>query len=185
MTNIRFIPDNARKIEDKLCGAVAYLYERNGHPCALVYPTPKHTKAQSYRFQRLERRQEWVAAQLVSARKIFEYKATRQAERKAVRAKPNSLEIGHILVSTWGYEQTNVTFYQVTAKPSKCFVEVRRIGNNHVTDGANYTGTVIPDLDKASGDPIRVRADASNTLKIGHQYARLWDGRPVWYSSYA
>ena len=117
-------------------------------------------------------------------REAFQRKQAYKAERAAERAKGHTLEVGHILYSSWGYEQTNIDFFQVVAVPSKCFVEVRPIGSIRTEDGPNYTGKVVPNIDSFKGPSQRCRADARNAVKIDRHYAGLWHGRPVAYSAY-
>ena len=55
----------------------------------------------------------------------------------------HSLVVGDILVSMWGYDQTNVDFYEVTRLVGKKSVEIRRIGGE-VTKTQWEGGSVVP-----------------------------------------
>lgn len=184
MITARYIPENARKVADKLSGATAYLYTRAGRPCAMIYATAKTTTAKGFYFPTEAKRDAYVARELRAWREAFQRKQAYKAERAAERAKGHTLEVGHILYSSWGYEQTNIDFFQVVAVPSKCFVEVRPIGSIRTEDGPNYTGKVVPNIDSFKGPSQRCRADARNAVKIDRHYAGLWHGRPVAYSAY-
>lgn len=55
----------------------------------------------------------------------LDYKAKRKEEAKQVS---ESVNVGDIFCYSWGWEQTNVDFYQVVSKPSKATIIVRAIG---------------------------------------------------------
>jgi hypothetical protein len=56
----------------------------------------------SHRAQRAE----YIAGFIAGRKQAAEAKAKRQAERKA----PHTLKVGDILVSSWGYDQTNIDY---------------------------------------------------------------------------
>ncbi len=54
---------------------------------------------------------------------------------KVLTFKNDTVSVGDIFVSSWGYEQTNVTFYQVLSVHGKKTVTVREIrANSEYTD---------------------------------------------------
>jgi hypothetical protein len=59
-------------------------------------------------------------------------------ELKAQRKKywVDSLKIGSILYTSWGYDQTNVSFFQVVGRPTKYKVEFREINYNLIVSHA-------------------------------------------------
>ena len=63
----------------------------------------------------------------------------------------HSLKVGDILHSSWGYDQTNATFFQVTALNGKTMVTVEQIGKRSVKDPAAGTPAgvlgVVPEPD--------------------------------------
>lgn len=101
----------------------------------------------------------------------------------------DEIKIGDIFVSTWGYDQTNVDFYQVIARTAK-MVTVRRIAasrkeahcmGNYVMpikdafldDDSNYS--------RVYGGPkkykIQVAYDGKPMLRIkSYAIAKPWDG---------
>jgi hypothetical protein len=108
------------------------------------------------------------------------------AELEGIRETEGYKE-GDILYSHWGWEQTNVDFYQVVKATEKS-VWLREIGNT-----ATYTSKTM------SGDkmPIPGKFVNANVLKRKMPYkgesikiqsfipAFRWNGLPVHYSSYA
>lgn len=110
-------------------------------------------------------------------------------ERKEKRKAPHSLVKGNILYSSWGYDQTNINFYQVTKVVSDKTVELREICSKNVGD-SNYGSTnevvavkdafLAPrnEYDKR-GLPILKRPRPDNTVKLSsYEWAWLWSGKP-------
>ncbi len=63
------------------------------------------------------------------------------------------LEVGDVLVASWGYEQTNVDYYLVTKLVGKRSVQLIEIGAK-IVDSGDMTGKCVPDLDKKIGEPF-------------------------------
>ena len=98
----------------------------------------------------------------------------------------HSLQIGSILYSSWGYEQTNIDFYEVTKLIGKCTVEIREIAQTLEThDYNNLCGTTRPIANDYAGQPMKKRVNEHNRVKINScQSARIWGGEELYYSSY-
>lgn len=97
---------------------------------------------------------------------------------------------GDILVSSWGYDQTNATFYEAQndARPG-AFVRLMAL-RNHEEPRGDMTGRASPILGSSHGDTIRRKVQVSPhcgaTVRIeSYEWARLWDGRAVDVSHYA
>ena len=108
-----------------------------------------------------------------------------KADRKAERCKPHSLKVGDILYSSWGYDQTNIDFYQVIEVNSPTMVTIQGIADNATQDGY-MQGTRTPCKGQFHGDPMRRKASAGNSVRIDQSaHAWLWDGTPKRYTAYA
>lgn len=81
-----------------------------------------------YKFSSVERMYEYVSNFIA---KELEYRERVAAEKQARKDRAKELaanvKVGDIFVDSWGYEQTNLDFYQVVAKPSAKTVIVREI----------------------------------------------------------
>lgn len=182
MTRAFYLPENAVEQDSGGTDAAVYYYDNAaGRPCAIGF----HGRAQKpdfhYQFMNKNARAEHVADFIKQRREYQEWKKARRAEK----TKPHTLQVGHVLYTTWGYEQTNVDFYQVTKIIGKCTVEVREIASRMVQDTGYMTGKVIPELDHFTGEPMRKRAGSDNRIKISsYAHARLWDGKPVNFTAY-
>jgi len=58
--------------------------------------------------------------------------------------KNGTLTVNDIFYSSWGYEQTNICFYQVVAVKGKTTVTVRKIRGNETALDGSMTGKVTP-----------------------------------------
>ena len=90
--------------------------------------------------------------------------------------------MGHILCASWGYEQTNVDWYEVV-RVTTSSVEVRKIKGNIITDGGDR-GQVVPMAGEFVGEPLLRRVGECGVRIDGSRTASLWEGRPVYWSSY-
>ena len=100
---------------------------------------------------------------------------------------PN-VTVGSVFVSSWGYEQTNVSFYRVIKRTAK-MVTLQRIGSETMTTQTAMSGTVIPDFSRPMGEPFRVKihtySDRPCVAISSYETARLWDGTEQFTSSWA
>lgn len=107
--------------------------------------------------------------------------------REALRDQPNQLQVGDILYSTWGNEQTNVDFYQVV-KVSGQRATVQEIESSTVTSNHEaMTSKVIAMKDnfKKSEKPITRQVVFGTEMSLkSYEYAQKWDGTPKNASHY-
>lgn len=96
-----------------------------------------------------------------------------------------TLTVGQILYTSWGYDQTNVEFFEVTKLVGKASVEVRQLAAVDEYSGQTMTGTKSPKPGQYVGDPI-IKRDLDGRVKFeSYRRAYPWDGRPKHYSTYA
>lgn len=185
-TRDSFIPKNSTKVQDKASSAVVYIKTDNaGRPCAVGFAGKAVKPAFNCWYRSDASRERHVREFFEKTQRAENYRATRKAERAAKLAKPHKLQIGHILVSSWGYEQTNVDFYQVTALRGARTVELRKISSVRDED-LHMQGTCTPRLDSFTGEAFTRRVDEDNAVKLtGYSYARLWNGKPMRWTAYA
>lgn len=181
-----FIPKGSLKITDKASDAIVYVYtSAKDRPAAMAF----HGKAQKpdwhHTFANPEARERKIRQHFEGRRKWSDWKHERSAERK----KPHGFEVGHVLYASWGYDQTNINFYQVTKIIGSHMVEVREVSQIAADSGneAWMTGKVVPSPDAFTGEPMRRRVNGrSKSVRIDNvRTAFLWDGRPVNWTGYA
>jgi len=105
----------------------------------------------------------------------------------------NKIKIGDIFVNEWGYDQTNVNFFQVVRKTKKTIV-VRSIESIKDYNSQSMTGKAIPNRNKFIGEEIRkIPYEYTKTdhclkgIYVSFEYGcgHLWNGKPCNYSTYA
>lgn len=132
-----------------------------------------------YISETLKRRQEW--------------KQRRTEERKQRKTYHHDLKVGDILYTSWGYDQTNVDYYQVV-RTTPCTVDIRPIASD-VTDTGFMQGSSLPIKDHFTGDVIRGKRVSPcgngaggvepSIYMTSYSHAWRWDGRPRFCSWYA
>lgn len=164
------VPEGAVKVTDARGQACAIAFQRPGAKPAWCQSFPS-AKAREARIRSLFE----AYAQAIAAK----------AERKATRLKPHRLQEGHILCSTWGYEQTNVNFYQVIRLIGRNTVELRELCQV-IQSGEHWaTGKAMPSDDSKatpSPDASTAAASPSASTRTGQPpfgMARRSPGRPT------
>lgn len=151
----RFFPEGAEIVE--YCnGAIQIgLYESAGRPHAIAYRGKAKRPSWHIRFGSNERRQE----EIENFVRNYERDEAEKIERKArkqelIRKAIESVKVGDIFSASWGYEQTNVDYYQVVGKKGS-MVEVREIGM-HSVEGSEgmMSDRVVPVKDHFISDEI-------------------------------
>ena len=133
----------------------------------------------------------WEQAEERIKRQIEAQAAWQESKRKQAEARKeyqHTLKVGDILYSSWGYDQTNVDFYQVTAVPSVKSVTIRKIGLDmpRGEEGFMCGYSAVPLKDRFTGDPFTKRVTTTGAVKLtGYSYAWLWDGKEKYVSWYA
>lgn len=174
-----YIPAGAAKVEHKLSSAVAYFYRNDaGKPCAVGFRGKAAKPAWRYRFLSLEAREMHVAGFFAAVQAAEDAKA---ASAAADAAKPMP-EIGLILSSSWGYDQTNVDFYRVEAVSGRMveLVELEQI----LVENGDMRGRVVPS-DQPKGERFRRQWKGGHCKIASYAWASPWDGRPERFTSYA
>ena len=76
-----------------------------------------------------------------------------------------NVQVGDIFYSDWGYDQSNIDFYQVTGKRGKSTVEIRQIGSKSVGQKGGYD-KLVPVPNQFIGPVLKKRIDKSGWIKI-------------------
>ena len=96
------------------------------------------------------------------------------------------MQMGDILYSSWGYDQTNIDFYQVVKVLPKS-VMINKIKSEMPNGEEGFmTGKVIPVKDAFVGEPMLKKPNSYGSVKIAsYASAYPWDGKPKSCSWYA
>lgn len=158
---------------------------RGGAPAFICFRGKQSTPAAHSAYFTVEQR-DLAVRQATEA--VYEYKR-RMVERRAERRQQHTLKVGDILSASWGYEQTNVDFYQVTKVIGKNTVEIREIRATY-TEGGHFTQEYVMPVKDAfleprnewdkTGLPMvkRVNMPGNGITISSFEYATPWDGKP-------
>lgn len=100
--------------------------------------------------------------------------------KQAETAPMPPINVGDIFVAEWGYDQTNIDFYQVVALKAKAVV-IRKIEQT-VVRSSGQSDYVMPAKNRFDGQPL-LKIPKSGykgvALKItNYAWAYPWDGKP-------
>jgi hypothetical protein len=141
-------------------GVVVYLHTgaKYGRPVAMGFAGKAQKPTFHYNFPTDARRDAFIESFVERRRANVASKAIAVAERRAFR---HTLRVGDVLRSVWGYDQTNVDYYQVTALKGSKQVVARRIRGMSETTGYD-TGKSAPDVDNF------IESEKAKTYLVGH-----------------
>lgn len=108
-------------------------YVSKDQPIAQFFIGKQAKPAWHIRFHDNESMKAYILKDISKLMSYEDRKVERAAERKA---KVLEVKVGDLFVSSWGYEQTNVDFYQVIAVKGKTFT-IREIASKTV-EGSTY-----------------------------------------------
>lgn len=137
----------------------------------------------NYLFRSKERRDEYVKEYIEGLVKDAEYKSKRAAEKRNF---VHDLKVGSILYSSWGYDQTNIDFYEVVELVGKKSVKILPIGKavESSSTGADYV-VAIPGSFSKEKEPMLKRVSEGNSVRIeSFSNAYLWDGKPKYETAF-
>lgn len=142
------------RFADKLSSAVAYVYAlSNGKLCASVFVGKQAKPVINYSYRNEAEREAAVKRAFDACRASEGYKAERRAARKAF---VHSYKAGDLFRRSWGYDQTNVNFYQVVAVKGKTLT-VREIAQDYVETGF-MCGKTGPQIGEFKGPEVKCLA---------------------------
>lgn len=132
-----------------------------------------------YRFRNEAHRDRQIRETTESRRQSLDSKRQKLDERRTFQ---HGLQVGDILVSSWGYDQTNVDFYEVVSVTER-EVGIREIAGKVIRNDGSGSESVMPVPGAYEGPVKRKRPGGSG----GHVYIRLtsfssarkWDGKPA------
>lgn len=163
----------------------------NGRTAVLIFRARQRKPAVFCTVRTLEAAAQLIQEQVRSTGAWLAHQAKAKAEKAAKLAQPHGLKVGQVLVSSWGYDQTNVDFYEIAELVGKRSAKIAKIAGM-VCEGAPENdygdrGKTIPSdsPDRRTGEPFLVRIGPNGSVKVDHHYAHPWDGAPLYWSSYA
>jgi hypothetical protein len=139
------------KIIAKDLSSVVYIWTNPlQQPCAIAYCGRSMKPSFNYRYRSELNRANAVAEWMKSV-------SENSRSRREHKSEPRALEVGDILMASWGYDQTNIDYFLVTKLIGEAMVEIVEIGSM-VEDSDMMGGRSAPDPTRIIGEPLRRRA---------------------------
>lgn len=189
--NIDFVmshKENAKLEEYKNIKIVTYDSNIRGEikPCAQIWKGKQKNPFSHYYYPTEERRVEAIQRSKDSTDKQLKWKEEAKAERKSFKPE---VEVGDIYVASWGYEQTNIDYYQVIEKVGKCTVKIREIAGTRVEDSMYSHGMaceMMPEKDSflERGEVMQKRVGKYGITIDSVRSASKWTGGSNYCSWY-
>lgn len=183
-----YIPEDAVEVDTKGTDAAVWTYETNRAGMAGIYAVGFHGKAQKpdfhVRFRTLAHRAEYIIDYIEGRRRRAEV----IAERKVTAKQPHTLKLGDILESSWGYDQTNIDFYEITRLIGTTMVEIRELAQERKeTHFMQGDCTPVPGHYISEPTRHRIAGGTTNAVKVRDWgvWARPWSGRTAHWTAYA
>lgn len=154
-----------------------WTWDEGGRTYGIAFAGKSNKPLWNYRFRNDAQRQKQIDDAIKSRKLTKELKDKRVQERREYQ---HSYKVGDIFDTSWGYDQTNVDFYQVVEVRGKVLI-IRKIAEmtDHEDRGADY---VVPAKDSFIGPPIRILPTSSGVKIEGH-YGSPWDGKPKYQTA--
>lgn len=157
-------------------------YEYNGKFIAIAFAGRAQKPLWHYNFPTEARREAFINKTIDERKAVVQVKTDRQQARREWH---HSLKEGDILYTSWGYDQTNVDFYQVTRVIDKAIV-IREIASK-VVSGDGFSESVVAVPNHFVGDPDKkiptgTGNDPGRVRITSYSSAGLWDGKPKYQS---
>jgi hypothetical protein len=144
-----YIRKGSVKVADKLSDAVAYLYTSiRGKPSATVFFGKQSKPVADYCFRSDDERTKHVT-ELFHRRRAHAEKV--KANREEDKAFEHSVQVGDIFRTCWGYDQTNVEFFEVVEVRGK-FAILRVMVTARIVAFRNPEHTCSPAMIEIIGD---------------------------------
>lgn len=134
----RYIPPNAREVAHPEGLGVCYVVDGPKSVAVTAYAGAQSKHAFYEAHRTLEQAQKHIDAFFASLTNWRDIKRKRAANR----TRPHTLQVGQVVVNSWGYDQTNIDYYQVIGV-SPNFVTLRAI-RAKVTETGCTCGNSVP-----------------------------------------
>lgn len=185
LTREFFIPKNMEKVIS-MAGTELFMSTdtTNNNPFKAMGFSGKKAKPDFFFcFKTAERRLEFVTNwenKLRARAKLIQ-------DRKDARKAPTTIKEGDIMYSSWGYDQTNIDWFQVTKVIGARMIELQKINGTRTYDDLQDRGTTMPVKDSfiTSEKPFRKLVNNDAVTISSFARAWLWDGRSKFFSTYA
>jgi hypothetical protein len=172
-----YIPKNkegVKKLTPPGTDLEMYVWEEGDKVYGMGFMGRQNKPFFNYIFRSERNRDQFIDKTIDDRKKTMRRKTEEKEERQKFR---HDYMKGDILYSSWGYDQTNVDFYQVIDTTEKS-IKIRQVGKRVVREerGSDY---VVAVPGKFTDGPMTKRVSPGGHVKItSGTYAYKWDGKP-------
>lgn len=178
----RYVPENSKEFTflDGLITVYTYT-NKEGEICAIAYKGKSNKALFCNRFHNERQRKNKIFSTVTQYNAEFLRKKEDQENKQSFI---NSIKVDDIFYSSWGYEQTNVCFYQVVEKKGSKVI-FKKIGQKYDYT-SDMSGKTTPNLNDFIEDEKYTKIIRSTYLKINDcEYINKYDNEPKSFSKYA
>ena len=156
--------------------------------------TTRHKNSMSYEYGITDALTEQGYKKGIDFETVFDWRTCQTYIKKLATIEPykgpkHNIKPGDIFYNSWGWEQTNIDFYQVVSTTAKT-ITLRAIKGTSNDYNAHYmTGSTIAVKDAFCNDELlrKIPYLFNGKWCVSFEYGAgsQWDGRPMSYSCYA
>lgn len=174
---------------------IAWNRTQGGHALVKLYHGAASKPRFFYRFSSQEKAEKYLAEALQSLKDRIRSREAEKAERKQKIASKTAADfwaVGDVVYTSWGYDQTNVDFFQIVALKPRSVV-VRQVMENCSDRGQPGGGKTQPRRNEFCGPEILCPINPDGRFSAGPCHGKekpsfrhavsKWDGRPKYTSS--
>lgn len=151
----------------------------DGQVVGAMFYGKSYKPAWHYRFKNIDELDKYIDEYLKKKAGQEEVKQQWKDKRKLTR--DHDIKVGDIFYTSWGYDQTNIDFYEVVAVRGSR-IDLRELKQTTVDHDGNYDSVVPVTGDNRFKDDeihtVSARADGTVTSLSSFEYPSKWDGRP-------
>jgi hypothetical protein len=186
----RYVPQGYTKLpQPEICKKLnieVFVSDTGGVPCALAFAGKATKPSFHYRYRSNEAREESIAKWLTH--QVDNHKR-KQEQREAKKNVSYDVKVGDIFRSSWGYDQTNVDYFQVIEVKNKTLT-VREIGAGRTYEQHGDCGRCSPVRDAFIGptQTKRLQGTTEHPYFRHHSFctaSRVNPNESTYWSSYA
>jgi hypothetical protein len=177
-----FIPrgSGVKKLTPRDTTLEIYVWEEGDKYLGMGFSSKRQKPDFNYLFRDSRRRDLFIENYINSYKEGLANKEKKRLERKEVK---NVFKVGDILYSSWGYDQTNVDFYEVVESLEKS-VKLRKLQSKTVNVSMGSDSVSAKPGRYADNKVLLRRVSPSGSVKIDSvSRAYKWDGRPKYETS--
>ena len=154
-------------------------YEMGGVLYGVAFQGRGQKPIWQYRFRNENEFEKTVRNTIQNRQSDLEYKKKKQEERSSYR---HDYQVGDFLYTSWGYDQTNIDFYQVVGITDKSVV-IREVASKVVRSNPPQD-YVVPQKNRFTGPKMTKRVSPGGSVRIkSYAHASKWDGKPKYETS--